>query len=103
MIFITSTKEYLEIYNNNTKSEGDLFIFLKKKIPENLFTIGIVVSKKVGKAVVRNKMKRRIKAFLRENITIHPTNEKIIIITKSVAGNATWQEIKKDLTMLLGT
>ncbi len=103
MRFITSTREYLEIYNNNKKSEGDLFIFLKKKVPEDLFAVGIVVSKKVGKAVIRNKMKRRIKAFLRENTKFHPTNEKMIIITKSVAGNAAWQEIKKDLTMLFGT
>ncbi|MCD4797232.1 MAG: ribonuclease P protein component [Candidatus Cloacimonetes bacterium] len=103
MRFITSTREYLEIYNNNTKSEGDLFIFLKKKISEDILAVGIVVSKKVGKAVIRNKLKRRIKAFLRENINIHPTNEKIIIIARSVAGNAAWQEIKKDLTMLFGT
>ena len=100
MRFITSKREYQDIYDTHIKSEGNLFIFLRKKIPESFFAVGIVASKKIGKAVVRNKVKRRIKAFIRENSDLHPTNEKIIILAKPEAGNANWQEIKKDLTDL---
>lgn len=101
MRFITSKREYREVYTKNSKREGDLFIFLVRKIPEDLFAVGIVVSKKVGKAVVRNKVKRRIRAFLRENTSQLPTNLKIIIITKPEAATASWQEIKLELTEFL--
>lgn len=99
--FITSRREYREVYSRNSKKEGNLFIFLVQKIPDNLFAVGIVVSKKVGKAVIRNKVKRRIKAFLRENLSELPTNLKLIIIAKPAAGTATWQEIKQELVEFL--
>ncbi|MDO9577263.1 MAG: ribonuclease P protein component [Candidatus Cloacimonadales bacterium] len=99
--FITSKREYREVYTKNSKREGDLFIFLVRKIPDNLFAVGIVVSKKVGKAVVRNKVKRRVRAFLRESTSRLPTNLKIVIITKPEAASAGWQEIKRELTEFL--
>jgi len=98
--FITSKREYRDVYTKNTKHNGSLFIFLKRKIPERLFAVGIVVSKRVGNAVVRNKVKRRVKSFLRENISQLPTNQKIVIIAKPEAGTAGWQAIKQELTEL---
>ena len=95
--FITSQREYREVYSKNYKREGNFFIFLVRKIPENLVAVGIVVSKKVGIAVVRNKVKRRIRAFIRENLSLLPTNRKIVIIAKPAAGTANWQEIKLEL------
>ena len=99
--FITSKREYREVYTKNSKRKGDLFIFLVQKIPESLFAVGIVVSKKVGNAVVRNKIKRRIKAFLREHVPQLPSSQKIVIIAKPEAGAANWQEIKRELTEFL--
>ncbi|MFC1898549.1 ribonuclease P protein component [Candidatus Cloacimonadota bacterium] len=99
--FITSRREYREVYTKNSKQEGNLFIFLVRKTPDNLFAVGIVVSKKVGIAVVRNKVKRRVKSFLRENISQLPTCKKIVIITKPAAATADWQEIKRELTEFL--
>ena len=100
MRFITSKREYQSVYEDNTKYEGNLFIVLKKKIPDDLFAVGIVVSKKVGKAVNRNKVKRRIKAFLRENAPLYKSGKKIVVIAKPEAGNAEWKEIEKELTVL---
>ncbi len=97
MKFITSKKEYREVYDDNKRLVNNLFIFLIKKIPENFFHVGIVVSKKVGNAVVRNKVKRRLRAFLRENEQLHPTNMKLIIIAKTEVGNAKWKKFKEDL------
>ena len=100
MRFITSIREYREVYSNNNKIYGILFIYLKKKIPEDLFAVGIVVSKKVGNAVIRNRVKRRVRAFLRENAHQHPANLKLVIIAKPDAGEASWQEITSDLNLI---
>lgn len=100
MLSITSKREYQSIYNNNVKTEGNLFVFLKKKILEDYFAVGIVVSKKVGNAVIRNKVKRRIRAFLREHEELHPTGVELVIIAKLEAGVAVWEKIKDDLIQL---
>ncbi|HHE39372.1 MAG TPA: ribonuclease P protein component [Candidatus Cloacimonetes bacterium] len=106
MRFIISTREYESVYQKNTKLENELFIFLVQKeipeqeIPEKNFAVGIVVSKKVGISVIRNKVKRRIKAFLREKKECFPTNTKIVIIAKQKAGNADWLGIKQHLSEL---
>ncbi|MDP8203103.1 MAG: ribonuclease P protein component [Candidatus Tenebribacter mawsonii] len=100
MLSITSKREYQSIYRDNVKTEGNLFVFLKKKILEDYFAVGIVVSKKVGNAVIRNKVKRRVRAFLREHEGLHPTGVEMVIIAKSDAGSAIWQKIKDELIQL---
>ncbi len=97
MNFVTSKEEYRKIYQNNFKTERDLFIFLEQNIPEDLFKIGIVVSKKIGNAVVRNKVKRRIKSFLHKNKALHPTKVCIIVVAKPKSGNSTWENINEEL------
>ncbi len=100
MLSITSKREYQNVYKENIKTEGNLFIFLKKKILEDYFAVGIVVSKKIGNAVIRNKVKRRVRAFLREHEELHPTGVKLVIVAKPEAGTAIWQKIKDDLIQL---
>ena len=100
MYFITSKREYQNVYSENKKTEGDLFVFLKKKVLEDHFAVGIVVSKRVGNAVTRNKVKRRVRAFLREHEELQPTKVELIIVAKPAAGIAAWQEIKDELIHL---
>ena len=97
MNFVTSKEEYRQVYQNNFRTDGDLFIFLEQKIPEDFFKIGIVVSKKVGNAVIRNKVKRRVKSFLHENRELHPTKICIIVVAKPKAGNSNWKNINEEL------
>jgi ribonuclease P protein component len=98
MRFITSTREFQSVYKNHAKFSGNLFICLinENSSAEEL-AIGIVVSKKVGKAVCRNKIKRRIRSFFREHKDQIFAKGKMIIIAKPAAANAEWQNIKDEL------
>ena len=100
MLSITSKREYQSVYKKNCKTQGNLFVFLKKKILEDHFAVGIVVSKKVGNAVIRNKVKRRVRAFLREHEELHPAGVELVIVAKPDAGFAVWQKIKDELIQL---
>ncbi|KQC02926.1 MAG: hypothetical protein APR54_09825 [Candidatus Cloacimonas sp. SDB] len=100
---ITSKRDYRKVYEDNNLEvlKGNLFIFLtRKNQTENSLAVGIIVNKKVGKAVVRNKVKRRIRAFLRETRPVCPTGKDVIIISKPDSGTSGWREIKKDLSIL---
>ena len=63
--------------------------------------LGVSVSKKVGKSVVRSRVTRLIK----ENVRLMEDDIKkgydIVVIARVAAKDATFQEIKKSLTMLL--
>ena len=72
-------------------------MLLQKQGSGEVPVFGIVVRKKVGSAVIRNKLKRRIRAYLRENEEIIPINMSGIIIAQDNAGEITWQETAADL------
>lgn len=103
MRFITSKRDYLRVYENNNILRGILFNFLISNNADNP-GIGIVVSKKVGNAVIRNLIKRRVKAFLREQIEqkfkTWVSSVDIVIISKPAAKYATWKEIEEELNVL---
>jgi len=63
--------------------------------------VGVVVSKKVGKAVVRNKARRRIKEAFRSMIADVVDKHNIIIVAKSCVATMSYQEIKISLEKLL--
>jgi ribonuclease P protein component len=72
------------------KSADFLFLFLPTRVVP--FTpiqsrIGLVVSKKVGNAVVRNLVKRRIREACRKNLNCIKGNIDIVVIAFSSAAN----------------
>ena len=69
-----------------------------RPIAEPEVRVGIVVSKKVGKAVVRNKVKRRVREILRKT---HLPPAEVMIIARPEAAEASFQDLFKDLYRLL--
>ncbi|MBN1948968.1 MAG: ribonuclease P protein component, partial [Candidatus Cloacimonetes bacterium] len=99
MRFITSRRDYLRILINPHKISGNLFrFFYINESPEQSLAVGIIVSRKVGKAVIRNKVKRRIRAYLRNNPSLWTQELSLIIRALPEAGDAGWQEISDDLS-----
>lgn len=67
---------------------------------QSVLFVGIVVNKKVGNAVVRNKVRRRIKEavaqIIRENLLPqHPLD--IVIIARPSAANASFEVLKQNV------
>ena len=90
------------------KKDFDIAFKLKNQITTKYFYIyihdnkldnyrfGICVSKKLGKAVFRNKLKRRIKDII-DKSKLHFPNKDYIIVLKKSANNAKYLELKEDL------
>ena len=100
--WIKKKKDYQAVYQKHQKKTGRCFIVLYNfecRYLEDHY--GIVVSKKVGKAVVRNKIKRRVRAFIRNYLASMKRSLHVIIIAKKGAAKASWLEIKEDLDALL--
>jgi ribonuclease P protein component len=59
-----------------------------------------VVSKRLGKAVTRNRIKRRLRAAMRQRLSAHRTGFDIVIIARSPAARATYAALDRALAQL---
>ncbi|PID27977.1 MAG: ribonuclease P protein component [Candidatus Cloacimonadota bacterium] len=94
---IKKTSEYAELYSNHFSFKGRYFILLGQNNYPDTLTVGIVTSKKVGKAVVRNRKRRQVRAFLLENPHLWLLNKRVVIIARKTGVTANWSQLKKDL------
>lgn len=99
---VKSEKDFQKILHcGKSFANRELVIYFLEKPAQDHFRIGISVGKKLGNAVMRNKIKRYIReAFLQIEATITPEVD-IIIIARNPTINLNVEQIKKSLNHLL--
>ena len=75
------------------------YIYIKDNEAAN-YRFGICVSKKLGNAVTRNLIKRRVKDII-DKSKLHFANKDYIIVLKKSAVSAQYLELKEDLISVL--
>lgn len=99
---VKSHEEFNEIINKGKKlSNKYMIVFFLPKIFEKP-NFGIAVGKKIGNAVVRNKLKRQFRAIIDNHRFLFKNNYNYIIMIKREANNATFDCLEKELVNLLG-
>jgi ribonuclease P protein component len=77
--------DYLAVQGRGRKFHGEHFLLLlgpRGSMPR----VGVTVSSKVGNAVVRNRVKRWVREYLRRHKPDWPTSEMVIVAKPSAAG-----------------
>jgi ribonuclease P protein component len=64
--------------------------------------VGITVSGRVGKAVVRNKVRRRLREALRARFAQLPAGKDFLITARPASATASWAELCAALDSVLG-
>lgn len=59
-------------------------------------TVGFIVSKAVGNAVTRNKVKRRLRELAAETVRARPVGHDIVVRALPAAARARWSELGED-------
>ena len=72
---------------------------LANSLPHNRF--GFVVTKRVGNAVTRNRLKRRLRAIFRLNPTRLSTGYDIVVVCRSAAARASYWDLESAALQLV--
>ena len=67
---------------------------------EDSSLVGITVSKSIGKAVTRNKLRRRLAAILHETLASHPAM-RLLVIPRPIAAAAPYRELQAEIASAL--
>jgi ribonuclease P protein component len=84
------------------KSEGKTyrgrFLLLGVFVPEDerQFRAGFVTSKRLGRAVVRNRVRRRLRDIVRTHQTVLRAGHWLVVIARPAASRATYGELKDE-------
>ncbi|STO32230.1 Ribonuclease P protein component [Fusobacterium necrogenes] len=102
---LKKNREFQIIYNSGRKSFGYYSLIFFKKNDNNLKKCGFVVSKKIGNAVCRNRLKRLFREYYRQKEKILKDEYDIIFVAKKTAGEKIktlkFLDIERDLDKVL--
>ncbi len=97
---VRKNEDFQKIIQKRKRQVGVGFIVYHS--PQMMITndrVGISVSKKLGNAVVRNRIKRQVRMMVREITDFHNGFDIVIIVRNGYIGRS-WDENKKELLKL---
>ena len=96
---IKKSEQFTEIINQGKSIKNQYFSIFYTQSNETLY--GITVPKKVGKAHIRNKLKRQIKNIITTNEKDIQTNINYVIIIKECSKKLDYFNLEKELLNLI--
>lgn len=98
---IRKNEEFTRIIRKKKSKASRIFIIYSDDKIEAHARAGISVSKKLGNAVVRNKIKRQLRMMIHETVNLDNASGDFIVIVREGYLNGTYDENKKDLEKVL--
>ena len=96
---LTKRREFVLVFSRGTSVVGGLVVMKALANELGLLRYGLVTSRRVGKAVARNRIRRRLRESLRKLPL--KTGWDIVFIARPAAAEAKYADIDKELKRLL--
>ncbi len=93
---IRKRKDFLSLYKKGKRYRGKYFNLIYLSNDFSFSRMAVVVSKKVGNAVKRNKIKRQMRTLFRRNKSLLKAPLDIIIIAKKEILESSWFTLQGD-------
>ncbi len=98
---LRSARAFRKVYRSGRGASGQYVIVRVLPGPRGAGgRLGVVVGRKLGKAVVRNKLKRWVRAVSRRYV-LGGAHDIVVIVKKEAAGCVSFQEFRADLEKTL--
>jgi len=98
---LQKNRDFQRIYRRGKSLSTPFMVMIWTNAPKNEIKIGFSVSKKVGKAVVRNRARRRIREAVRVRIPEIVPGHRLIFVARPAVRDASFQEITSSVDRLL--
>ncbi|GAB2717206.1 ribonuclease P protein component [Paenibacillus thermoaerophilus] len=99
---LTKREWFSQVYNRGKSAANHQFVLYYLRRPKlERFRVGISASKKLGGAVVRNRLRRMIKEIVRLNEERIETGYDLVIIIRKPAVDMTYAEMERSLMHVL--
>lgn len=93
--YIRKNSEFQKVYSARHISRNYHFTLFTKKNKLDYPRVGFTVTKKIGNAVTRNLIKRRLKAIYRENLQCLKPGYDYVFVVKKEAVTIDYKTLKK--------
>jgi len=90
-------REFLDVYERGDKVQSAYFVLYMLENGRPYHRLGITVSRKIGAAVVRNRIKRRLREIFRANKQAISPHCDLAVNAKRAAARAHSQQIQEDI------
>ena len=99
---MTDSPEFERAYRQGTACRGRLFSLHAFPNEIDIPRLGLSVSKKVGNAVTRNAVRRRLREVFHSTIERIPGSFDLVVSAKPGAAGATFEELSQEFLRALG-
>ncbi len=90
-------REFLDVYERGDKIQSTYFVLYMLENGRPYHRLGITISRKIGRAVVRNRIKRRLREIFRANKQAISPHCDLVVNAKRAAARARNQQIQEDI------
>jgi ribonuclease P protein component len=98
---LTSPREYREVFDRGRRTNGQAFVCYVARSEGQGRKFGMAVSRQVGGAVIRNRVKRFIRETYRKSRARLREDVRMVVVAKPAAARLTFAECHDGLTRLL--
>lgn len=97
---IKKNKEFKKVYKYGKSYADKNLVFFLLKNKENQLKVGITTAKRINKAVVRNKIRRRLKEIVRKNKNNIKDGYYLVIMCRIRGKNSSYKELEHSFIKL---
>lgn len=98
---IKKNREFSRVYRNGKSKANRLLVLYQSMNQDQVARVGFSISKKVGNAPERNRLKRILKEIYRQNNLDQLTGNDLVFIVRANANGATYQELESAVKHIL--